>query len=93
LRNFYHLVASTNIVSAYSVSDSEADEYLNHYTEYRKTRAEIYAGKASKPNHHYAMHNAELMKLWGPLSLVSEFSGEQINGMLQGVETNNHMCK
>ncbi|THV04659.1 hypothetical protein K435DRAFT_648931 [Dendrothele bispora CBS 962.96] len=91
LYNFYHLVASTNIIAAYSTSDSEADAYVYHYKEYRKTRAEIYAGVASKPNHHYAMHNGQLLKFWGPLSLLSEFPGEQMNGMLQGVETNRRM--
>ncbi|THU76380.1 hypothetical protein K435DRAFT_824586 [Dendrothele bispora CBS 962.96] len=91
LGNFYHLVASTNIIAAYSTSDREADAYVYHYTEYRKTRAEIYAGVASKPNHHYAMHNGQLLKFWGPLSLLSEFPGEQMNGMLQGIETNRRM--
>ncbi|THV00962.1 hypothetical protein K435DRAFT_656238, partial [Dendrothele bispora CBS 962.96] len=91
LGNFYHLVASTNIIAAYSTLNSEADAYVYHYTEYRKTRAEIYAGMASKPNHHYTMHNGQLLKFWGPLSLLSKFPGEQMNGMLQGIETNRRM--
>ncbi|THU79618.1 hypothetical protein K435DRAFT_823868 [Dendrothele bispora CBS 962.96] len=91
LGNFYHLVASTNIIAAYSTLNSKADAYVYHYTEYRKTRAEIYAGVASKPNHHYTMHNGQLLKFWGPLSLLSEFPGEQMNGMLQGIETNRRM--
>ncbi|THV01355.1 hypothetical protein K435DRAFT_818072 [Dendrothele bispora CBS 962.96] len=81
LSNFYHLVASTNIIAAYSTSDSEADAYVYHYTEYRKTRAEIYAGVASKPNHHYAMHNGQLLKFWGPLSLLNDMDFTMLRQM------------
>lgn len=34
LVNFYHAVASTNIISAYSTSDEEADAYTAHYCNY-----------------------------------------------------------
>jgi hypothetical protein len=42
---------------------------------------------------HYAMHNAELMKFWGPLPLLSEFPYEQHNGALQKIKANWHICK
>ncbi|KAI7963813.1 hypothetical protein MJO29_004240 [Puccinia striiformis f. sp. tritici] len=40
------------------------------------------------PNHRYALHLPEQIRWWGPLSNVSEFSGERVNGMLQKMKTN-----
>ena len=39
------------------------------------------------------MHNGAMLKYWGPLPPLSEFLGEQINGMLQNVNTNHHIHK
>jgi hypothetical protein len=92
LHNFYHLVASTNIVSSFSTSDAEADEYHLHYLEYRRSVSSLFSNFHSKPNHHYAMHNAEQLKFWGPLAALSEFPGERLNGMFQKIKTNRRMC-
>lgn len=93
LENFYHLVASTNIISSFSTSDSEADEYFIHYLQYRRTLPQLFSNFHSKPNHHYAMHNDELLKFWGPLASLSEFSGERLLGLFQRINTNRHMCE
>ena len=45
-----------------------------------------------RPNHHYAMHNAEQLRFWGPLPQVSEFFGKWQNGQLQGIKTNGILC-
>ncbi|KAJ2913156.1 hypothetical protein MD484_g7265, partial [Candolleomyces efflorescens] len=37
------------------------------------------------------MHNAELMKFWGPLINVSEYPYESHNGTLQRIKTNHHI--
>ncbi|THU79883.1 hypothetical protein K435DRAFT_606668, partial [Dendrothele bispora CBS 962.96] len=87
LNNFDHLVASTNIVSAYSTSDQDAEEYMRHYVRYRETLGELFEVKW-KPNHHYAMHNPDLLRRWGPLAEVSEFAGERANYLSQSVNTN-----
>lgn len=92
-QNFYHLVASTNLISSFSTSPSDADKYMKHYLEYRKTVKQLFPNFRSKPNHHYAMHNDELLKYWGPLPEISEFAGERMNGLLQETNTNRHMCK
>jgi hypothetical protein len=93
LDNFYHLVASTNIISSFSTSNTEADAYIFHYLEYRKSVARLFPNFHSRPNHHYAMHNDDLLKYWGPLASLSEFPGERLLGKFQCIHTNRHMCK
>jgi hypothetical protein len=39
------------------------------------------------------MHNAELMKFWGTLPMLSELLLEQCNGTLQKINTNGHICE
>ncbi|KAL1742236.1 hypothetical protein HDZ31DRAFT_75655 [Schizophyllum fasciatum] len=82
LSNFYHLVAATNIVSSFSTTASAADEYTYHYTQYRISSTTLFPDSTSKPNHHYAMHNADLLRYWGPLPVLSEFAGERMNADL-----------
>lgn len=88
---FYHLVAATNIVSSFKVSNADADTYTQHYIKYRAAIQKLFPYRQSKPNHHYAMHNADQMKYWGPLPSFSEFPGERMNGMLQGIKTNRRL--
>jgi hypothetical protein len=77
LDNFYDLVTCTNLVCAHSTSPASADLYLKIYIQYRKSSKSLFPNIQSRPNHHYAMHNGELMKFWGPLIKISEFSGER----------------
>lgn len=93
LDNFYNLVTCTNIVCAYSVTSDSADAYLEHYIKYRQSSRTLFPKTGERPNHHYAMHNSNLMRFWGPLMPLSEFSGERHNGNLQNVETNGHACQ
>lgn len=90
---FYHLVAATNIISSFQTSNSQADEYTQHYIQYRSAIQKLFPDHGSKPNHHYAMHNANLLKYWGPLASFSEFPGERMNGMLQKINTNHQIRK
>lgn len=88
---FYHLVAATNIVSSFKVSNADADVYTQHYIQYCAAIQKLFSYCASKPNHHYAMHNGDQMKYWGPLPSFGEFPGERMNGMLQGIKTNRRL--
>lgn len=92
LENFYSLVTCTNIICAYTTSNDYADLYLLHYIKYRESALHLFPHAPSRPNHHYAMHNTELMKFWGPLICLSEFPYEQHNGTLQKIKTNGHIC-
>lgn len=93
LDNFYDLVCCTNIVCSYSVTPESPSTYLEHYVSYRKSTQVLFPSVPSRPNHHFAMHNAEMMKFWGPLMRLSEFAGERHNGKLQKIKTNNHLCE
>ena len=93
LDNFHDLVMCTNLLCSYITSDMAADDYLHHYIRYHQSSAALFPGVQSWPNHHFAMHNVELMKYWGPLSLLSELPYEQHNGTLQKIKTNWHICR
>ncbi|PPQ74622.1 hypothetical protein CVT26_007466 [Gymnopilus dilepis] len=91
LKCFHHLVSATNIIASFTTSFSRADDYTHNYIAYRALIQQLYPHFSSKPNHHYAMHNGDLMKRWGPLPCISEFFGERVNGMLQGTNTNQRL--
>jgi hypothetical protein len=93
LDNFCDLVTCTNIIGSYTISNATADNYLHYYIRYRQTSKTLFPTVATRPNHHYAMHNTELMKFWGPLPRLSEFPYEQHNGTLQKIKTNWHLCE
>ena len=80
------MVCCINIIAAYSVTNAEADAYTEHYIKYCASIQQLY-GFGSRPNHHYAMHNGDLLKFWGPLSLLSEFPEEQMNGDMGKIKT------
>ncbi|KAJ6602581.1 hypothetical protein DFH09DRAFT_900038 [Mycena vulgaris] len=91
LDNFYDLVACTNIISSYTTSDNEADKYLEHYIRYRTSIVELFPEFNHIPNHHYAMHNRDLLKFWGPMATLSEFPGEQMNGRFGKIKMNHRI--
>ncbi|KAL1657506.1 hypothetical protein GGF50DRAFT_12706, partial [Schizophyllum commune] len=88
LDNFHELVSATNILCSFTTSDAAADNYDQHYLRYRQSCLSLFPDATSKPNHHYALHNASLLKYWGPLAALSEFPGERLNGTLQKIKTN-----
>jgi hypothetical protein len=94
LQNFCELVCATNIIAGYSVSNAEADAYMDHYINYRSSMQHLFGAVFhSMPNHHYAMHNGALLKFWGPLALLSEFPGERMNGDYGRIKTNRRLRK
>ena len=93
LNNFHDLVMCTNIIGSYTMSNPVANNYLHYYIRYCQISKTLFLMVATRPNYHYAMHNAELMKFWGPLPILSEFPFEQHNGTLQKINTNWHICE
>ena len=91
LDNFCHLAAATHIVCAHSTSANLADKFGELYRLYRLSARSLFPHAASVPNHHYSMHIPDLMKFWGPLMRISEFSGERYIGILQQMKTNGHI--
>ncbi|POW20399.1 hypothetical protein PSHT_03565 [Puccinia striiformis] len=88
LLNFSSLVLCTNIVSLKSVCDADCNKLSEAYGLYTETSKLVFDSPKIVPNHHYALHLSDQLKWWGPLSNVSEFSGERINGILQQIKTN-----
>ncbi|KAF9016539.1 hypothetical protein BDZ89DRAFT_1216320 [Hymenopellis radicata] len=85
---FCNLIASTNIIASYSMSNAKADSYMHYFVEYRSLIQELHPQFQSLPNHHYAMHNGDILKFWGPLAVLSEFPGERMNGAFGKIKTN-----
>jgi hypothetical protein len=92
LENLYYLVYCTNILCSYTVTPDMPDLYTQHYHTYLLTSKNLFPHISPRPNHHYALHNAELLRFWGPLPEVSEFFGERQNGQLQNIKTNSKLC-
>jgi hypothetical protein len=93
LECFHHLLSATNIIASFKTSNAQADAYTTHYIHYRAAIQQLFPHFQSKPNHHFAMHNGDKLKYWGPLAALSEFLGERINGMLQDISTNERPSK
>ncbi|KAJ7633441.1 hypothetical protein DFH06DRAFT_1140154 [Mycena polygramma] len=91
LDNLHDLVGATNILCSYATSPAEADTYTEFYRSYLASSKSLFPGLSTRPNHHYARHNSELLKWWGPLIKLGEFFYESHNGRLQKIKTNNHM--
>jgi len=88
LENFHLLVYCTNIVCSNIVTSDMPGLYAQYYQAYLLTSKDLFPHAKPQPNHHYAMHNTEQLRFWGPLLQVSEFFGEQQNGQLQDIQTN-----
>jgi hypothetical protein len=88
LENFHLLVYCTNIVCSNIVTSDMPGLYAQQYHAYLLTSKDLFPHAEPRPNHHYAMHNTEQLRFWGPLPQVSEFFGERQNGQLQDIQTN-----
>jgi hypothetical protein len=62
LHNFCYLIASTNITVSYSISATDPDLYMEYYLKFRTTLQGLFPAILSVPNHHYAMHNPDLLQ-------------------------------
>jgi hypothetical protein len=92
LKSFFHIVAATNIIVSFKTSNLEAEAYTENYLAYCNCIQNLFPNVKELPKHHYAMHYEALLKYWGPMAALSEFPGERINGMLQKIKTNKHLC-
>ncbi|MBW0494734.1 hypothetical protein O181_034449 [Austropuccinia psidii MF-1] len=93
LQNTGNLVQCTRIVSTRVVRDGHAGRFANAYARYTQSSNILFNSPTLKPNHHYALHIPQQLKLWGPLFGVAEFSGEGLIGILQKNPTNNRISE
>lgn len=88
VENFVALVVCTIILESKSVKIEDRTTLQNEYQIYTNTSKRLWPKASITPNHHYALHLPEQLKWWGPLTGVSEFGGERMNGLLQRIKTN-----
>ncbi|KNZ52059.1 hypothetical protein VP01_3708g1, partial [Puccinia sorghi] len=88
LLSFSSLVICTNLVSMKSILDANSNKFAEAYLLYTDTSTVIFPLKKALPNPHYALQFPEQLRWWGPLSNVSKFPGERVNGILQKMKTN-----
>jgi hypothetical protein len=93
LQNFFDLVDCTNVTCSFSITMDDIELYEKEYVRYRQSKQVLFPRSHSVPNQHYAMHNGDLMRFWGPLMVLSEFPYERHNGTFQKVQTTNHLGK
>lgn len=71
-----------------SISKGDCSNYKASYQSYCKTSASLFENIPIRPNHHYALNIGEVSRYFGPLSGLSEFSGERVNGLFQSLSNN-----
>lgn len=91
-QSFFDVVGATNILASFKTSNSAADNFQNYYYDYFVSIQNLFPDVNTVPNHHYAFHNFNVLRTWGPLASQNEFMGERINGWLQKIKTNDHLC-
>ncbi|KAI9626751.1 hypothetical protein KEM48_010216 [Puccinia striiformis f. sp. tritici PST-130] len=86
----YHSASSTSLstIQRHSNHASQLFKLSETYLLYTESSNIVFDNPKIVPNHRYALHLPEQIRWWGPLSNVSEFSGERVNGMLQKMKTN-----
>ncbi|MBW0554081.1 hypothetical protein O181_093796 [Austropuccinia psidii MF-1] len=87
------LVQCTRIECTKAIKEGHAGRFANAYAQYTKSLKKLFNNPIVKPNHHYALHIPQQLKLWGPLFGVAEFTGERLIGILQKNPTNNQISK
>ncbi|MBW0487646.1 hypothetical protein O181_027361, partial [Austropuccinia psidii MF-1] len=91
LQNTGDLVQCTRIACTKTIKEGHAGRFANAYERYTKSSKRLFNNPIIKPNHHYALHIPQQLKLWGPLFGVAEFTGERLIGILQKHPTNNRI--
>ncbi|MBW0540492.1 hypothetical protein O181_080207, partial [Austropuccinia psidii MF-1] len=88
LKNICALITCTNILISKSITEADANLFLQRYKSYCQTSHELFLCCKMNPNHHYALHVKSQLLWWGPLNAISENLGEQLNGFLQALQHN-----
>jgi len=74
-------------------SSELANTFAAHYHDYQASFTKLFPNVQLRSNHHYASHIPDLLQFWGSLIKLSEFPYKRHNGLLQKINTNNHLCK
>jgi len=91
--NLLHLISFVNLTFAKTIRNNQLHLLQSHLSAYLSSCKTLYPGFKMKPNHHNALHLAELAKIMGPPRALAVFAGERINFSLRQTPTNKQPCK
>ncbi|KAI0363914.1 hypothetical protein BV20DRAFT_957325 [Pilatotrama ljubarskyi] len=91
LDNFVHLVVAVDLAARRSMDSERARLFDYHMTEYLRTLRELFDHDLV-PNHHLSLHLTACLLLFGPVRGWWGFPFERYNGIIQRLNTNNHIA-
>jgi len=87
-----HLTFDLVMAIAWGLSRKTSAHHAERYAFYMRRYVggvrELFPDYQLKPNHHYALHIPELLRLFGPLHGTWAFTLERLIGRLQKMNTN-----
>ncbi|KAI0647287.1 hypothetical protein C8Q79DRAFT_1000243 [Trametes meyenii] len=92
LDNFVHLIIAVDLAARRSMDPERARLFDYHMTEYLRTLRELFDHNLV-PNHHLALHLTTCLLLFGPVRGWWGYPFERYNGIIQRLNTNNHIHK
>lgn len=92
LENFIHLVTAVDLATRHSMDPDRARLFDHHMAEYLRTLRELFRHNLV-PNHHLSLHLTACLLLFGPVRGWWGFPFERYNGIIQRLNTNNHIGK
>ncbi|KIK58691.1 hypothetical protein GYMLUDRAFT_170570 [Collybiopsis luxurians FD-317 M1] len=93
LLNYLDMVHALHAFSLCETSPSLQNYYLARMLKYLHGLLVLYPDVSLKPNHHYAVHAADDLRLFGPPHARSTPVFERMNHTLQQIPSNNHLGK
>ncbi|KAI0366442.1 hypothetical protein BV20DRAFT_952139 [Pilatotrama ljubarskyi] len=92
LENFVHLVVAVDLASRRSMDSERARLFDYHMTQYLTTLRELFDHDLV-PNHHLSLHLTACLLLFGPVRGWWGFPFERYNGIIQRLNSNNHIAE
>ncbi|KAH9853712.1 hypothetical protein C2E23DRAFT_915053 [Lenzites betulinus] len=92
LENFIHLVVAVDLAARRSIDPERARLYDHHMMEYLRTLRELFDHNLV-PNHHLSLHLTTCLLLFGPVRGWWGYPFERYNGIIQRLNTNNHIAQ
>ncbi|KAJ3710726.1 hypothetical protein C8R42DRAFT_596772, partial [Lentinula raphanica] len=88
LQNFLDMVHAIRLLNLRDTSPDSREEYLSMILKYLRGVLVLFPDVTLKPNHHYAVHILEDLKLMGPVQARNTPIFERTNHILQEVNSN-----
>lgn len=91
LENYLDLVHALHVMYLHETSPSLQDYYSSCMLRYLRGVVTLFPDVPLKPNHHYAIHAVEDLRLMGPPHARSTAVFERVNKKLRDTHTNGHL--